>query len=372
MNLTEALPGRRPQPDTGPLIGVLTGEGVGQEIVPLALELLDVLAAHGTPAFTLRHGGLIGKPAIREHGRSLTDEVIQFCRDTFAQGGAIFCGPGGERFVYELRACLDLFCKFTPLHPLPALADTGAMRPERLAGVDIVAVRENTAGLYLGRWGMQDGPDGDREAYHSFSYGQRKTERILRVGARLASQRRGRLTVTTKPGGVPSVSALWEEMARAVAEEEGIEIRVLEIDNAVYQLIADASSFDVVVSPNMFGDVLADCGALLLGSRGLSYSGNFTPDGHGVYQTGHGAAHDIAGLDRVNPVGQILSLAMLLRESFGLSRQADAVVAAVNAVLAQGYRTADIAAPATRTVGTRELGQRIAERLDAILAGTPG
>lgn len=370
MRLTSALPegARKDIHPTPPVIGVLTGEGVGEEIVPIALSLLEVLAAHGSPKFTLRYGGMIGKPAIKHHGKCLTDEVMQFCEGIFAESGAVFCGPGGDRFVYELRARFDLFCKFTPLRPLPALADVGVIRPECLDDVDIVAVRENTAGLYLGEWDLREDANGDREAFHSFVYGQRQIERILRVGALLARQRRGSLTVTTKPGGVPSVSALWEELARAIAQEVGVDLRLLEIDNAVYQLIANARDFDVVVSPNMFGDVLADCGALLLGSRGLSYSGNFDAGGGAVYQTGHGAAHDIAGKDRVNPVGQILSLAMMLRESFGLERESEAILAAVEQTLSQGYRTADIAAAASRVVGTRELGERIGASLAAMLS----
>ncbi len=354
------------------VIGVLTGEGIGEEIVPIALSLLDVLASHGAVKFAVLYGGMIGNPAIRLYGKSLTDEVVQFCERIFSESGAIFCGPGGGRFVYELRARFDLFCKFTPLRPLPALTDVGVLRPACLADVDIIAVRENTAGLYLGQWGLQEYANGDKEAFHHFVYGQREIERIIRVGAVLARQRRGLLTVTTKPGGVPSVSALWEDLARDIAEEVGVSLRLLEIDNAVYQLIANARDFDVVVSPNMFGDVLADCGALLLGSRGLSYSGNFDPGSRAVFQTGHGAAYDIAGTNQVNPVGQILSLAMMLRESFNLERESEAILSAVNRTLAQDFRTIDIATPTSHVVGARELGERIGESLAALLTAEGG
>lgn len=349
------------------VIGVLTGEGVGGEVVPVALELLDTLAAHTGAAFEIRHGGMIGTSALGHFGKCLTEDVTQFCESTFADGGAIFCGPGGDRFVYELRARFDLFCKFTPLRPLPALVDVGVIRSECLADVDIVAVRENTGGLYLGQWGLEESATDGKEAFHRFAYRQATVDRIVRAGAVLASHRRGMLTITTKPGGVPSISALWAERAKHICEEVGVSLRVLEIDNAAYQIIADARSFDVVVSPNMFGDVLADCGALLLGSRGLSYSGNFAHGGKAVYQTGHGAAYDIAGSDRANPVGQILSLAMMLRESFALHSQAAAIMVAVDTTLAQGFRTPDIAAPGSRVVGTRELGERIAQALAAIL-----
>lgn len=349
-------------------IGVFVGEGIGAEIVPVALSLLDILTTHRPVKFSIRQGGIIGKPATNLYGTSLPEEVIQLCEEVFEQQGAIFCGPGGDRFVYELRARLDLFCKFTPLHPLSALSDVGVLRPESIDNVDIIAVRENTAGLYLGEWGVQENSNGEKEAYHRFSYGQREIERILRVGAKLAMQRRGLLTVTTKPSGVPAVSSLWEEVARAIADEAGVNFQLLDIDNAVYQLIANASDFDVVVSPNMFGDVVADCGALLLGSRGISYSGNFSPAGSAVFQTGHGAAHDIAGTDRANPIGQILSLAMMLREAFNLHHESEAILSAVNNTLARGFRTRDIALPTSEVVGTGELGQRISESLDSILA----
>jgi 3-isopropylmalate dehydrogenase len=349
------------------VVGVLVGEGIGAEVVPIALDLLDTLAAARGIRFDLRYGGAIGKQAMRLHGCCLTEEVADFCAAVFAAGGALFCGPGGDRFVYELRARFDLYCKFTPLRPLAALADSGPLRPERLAGVDIVAVRENSGGLYLGEWSREETAAGGSIAHHRFSYRQRQVERILATGIRLACQRRGRLAVTVKPGGVPSISALWEELAVTLCRAGGVELQVLEIDNAAYRLIAHARDFDVIVSPNMFGDVLADCGALLLGSRGLSFSGNFAADGKAVFQTGHGAAQDLAGTDRANPVGQIFSLAMLLRESFGLEAEAAAIEAAVAETLRRGYRTADIAGPGAQVVGSRELGRRIREQLAARL-----
>ena len=181
----------------------------------------------------------------------------------------------------------------------------------------------------------------------------------MRVGINLAQERRGRLCVTTKPHGVPSISGLWEECAYQLSHESAVEVQILEIDNAAYQLIARAKEFDVIVSPNMFGDILADCGALLLGSRGVSFSGNFSPDGRAVFQTGHGAAHDIAGTGTANPIGQILSLAMLLREGFAWEDGASAIESAVAETLAMGYRTPDIAADKSHILGTQDLAERI-------------
>lgn len=371
--LHTALPAWRSSSDLSrtAVIGVLTGEGVGSEVIPITLALLERLMAHTSRRFELRQGGDIGKAAMAVHGSSLTSEVVDFCQGIFDDGGAILCGPGGERFVYELRTRFDLFCKFTPLKPTAALRDAGVLRATAVDGVDIVAVRENVGGLYFGEWGQRPSTSGGTTAYHHFAYDEKDVERILRVALNLARQRRGRLCVTVKPGGVPTISALWEEKAKQLGQSHDVRVDVMEIDNAAYQLIASAQQFDVVVSPNMFGDVLADCGALLLGSRGMSFSGNFSAEGYAVYQTGHGAAYDIAGRDVANPIGQIYSLAMLLRESFTWPEAAQALETAVAATLAQGYRTRDIATAGSRVVGTNELGHRIgaalAEQLDGVM-----
>ena len=369
--LHTALPFSPPPRDTSrtAVIGILSGEGVGAEVIPIAQALLERLMAHTTRRFVVRHGGEIGKPALAVHGKSLPGEVVEFCQDVFDSGGAILCGPGGERFVYDLRARFDLFCKFTPLKPTAALHDVGVLRPDATEGVDIVAVREIMSGLYFGDWGQRPGRAGGVTAYHQFAYDEHDVTRILHVALKLAEQRRGRLCVTIKPGGVPGISALWERQARHLAESYDVRVDMMEIDNAAYQLIANARQFDVVVSPNMFGDVLADCGALLLGSRGMSFSGNFNAKGYAVYQTGHGAAHDIAGTDVANPIGQIQSLAMLLRESFDWPAGAHALEAAVDTTVSQGFRTRDIAAPDSHVVGTAELGRRIDSALAEQLRG---
>src|ERR1700690_2487138 len=254
------------------VIGVLPGEGIGPGRIDITLGLREVLAAHSSRRFDIRIGGPIGLIAQQQYGHSLTDEVIAFCSDAFSAGGAILCGPGGGRFVYDLRTRFELYCKFTPLRPFRALQDTGALRPERTVGVDIVAVRENIGGLYFGSWGSEVRPDGQLLAYQHFSYLEEDVDRILDVSLRLAGQRRNRLAVVTKPGGVPAISAIWENRLHHLNQGKNVESRILEVDNAVYQLIANAHEFDVIVSPNMFGDVLADCGALLLGSRGMSFS----------------------------------------------------------------------------------------------------
>jgi 3-isopropylmalate dehydrogenase len=296
--------------------------------------------------------------------------VIEFAGSLFDRQGALFCGPGGDRFVYEIRRQFDLYCKFTPIEPLVELRDAGQVRPEVVASADIIAIREGMGGIYQGSWEEIE-VEGDRVASHRFEYRESMVRRIVDVAINLASRRRGQIHVVLKPGGIPSISSMWRRIAQEMTSEAGIALAELEIDNAVFQLIANPGQFDVVLSPNMFGDVLADCAALLLASRGLSYSGNFNDRGNGVYQTGHGAARDIAGKDVANPIGQILSLGMMLRESFCWPEADAALRQAVRETLRQGKCTGDIAMPGHEVVGTAEFGRLVRANLERLLAA-PG
>jgi 3-isopropylmalate dehydrogenase len=344
------------------VIGILSGEGIGPEIIDVTLAVLKRLESHIPENFRIESGGKIGLPAKHEFGKVLTDEVVNFCQSIFAKQGAILCGPGGDRFVYTLRAQFDLFCKFTPIYALSTLDNVGAIKPNVRKNANMIIIRENISGLYFGEWGTTI--DGDQEsAFHRFSYNKDHVARILNVGINLATQRRNKLTVVLKPAGIPAISELWQTVLAELTNNKSIETQILEVDNAMYQLIADPGQFDVIVAPNMFGDVLSDGAALLLGSRGLSYSGNFGNTGMAVYQTGHGAAHDLAGKNTANPIGQIMSLAMLLRESFDLIHYADAIELAVEQTLIDGWRTADIAEPGCKLVGTQEMGEHIGDNL---------
>jgi 3-isopropylmalate dehydrogenase len=344
---------------------VLPGEGVGPEVIPAALAVLSA-AAEGTPyEFSLRTGGAIGREALERSGRYLTDEVIAFSKETFADGGVLLCGPGGGRFVYDLRAEFDLFCKLTPVQAWPEIADAGPLRSAATRNVDILFVRENSGGFYQGKSTTRRENGQIREAQLLAGYDDHSVARILRVACDVASQRRRRVSVVLKISGIPAISALWTEQARQLVGDCGAELEILEIDNACYQVAAEGARFDVIVSPNLFGDILADVGALQLGSRGMSFSGNFSDGGAAVYQTGHGAAYDIAGKNCANPVGQIQSLAMLVRESFGLEDLSERMLTAARAVLAEGWRTPDIAGPDSQVVGTQELARLIAERARA-------
>lgn len=363
--LTQSLPGWQPRSAHDPcIVGVLPGEGIGPEVIEAALLVLDaVTQARHLPLTILRAAA----PAGGRQRSWLRGEGFAFCERVFAGAGALFCGPLGGRAVYELRARFDLYCKLVPLRPTAVLADAAIVRPDRLTDVDVLIVRENLGGVYAGEFGRRDG---GRVAYQTFAYHSDQIERIVRVAARLAVARRGRLTVAGKAGGVPEVSALWRETAEAVASEHGLAAEFLEIDNASYQLIADPRRFDVVLAPNFLGDILADSATVLLGSRGMSYSANYGPDGRAAYQTGHGAAHDLASLDRANPVAQIRSAALMLHETFGLEDAARCITDAVERVLAAGWRTPDIAGPASRVVGTRQLAERIAAEAGVLASGT--
>jgi 3-isopropylmalate dehydrogenase len=349
---------------SGPLtIGVLKGEGIGPEVVDAALRVLAALESSGQVRFAVRTGGAIGAEAKDQCGTPLSAEVIDFCSRVFAKDGAILAGPGGGRFVYDLRRQFDLFCKISPLRPSEALIHDARIKPEHLRNVDMLLIRENVAGLYQGQWTESSDGNGARRAEQSFGYTEPQVRRILGVAARIAMQRRGVLSVVIKDGGVPSISNLWRDCAIEIAQATGVEHSLLNVDLAAYRLVQHPQEFDVLVAPNLFGDVLADLGGVLLGSRALSFSGNFSAAGAAVYQTNHGAAHDLAGRNQANPAGQIYSLAMLLRQSFGLMREARLIEEAVAEVWRQGLRTADLAKPGQRPLGTREMGALVAEKL---------
>lgn len=355
---------RRGAPAGRLTVGVLPGEGIGPEVVAAALSVLAALETRVGERFEIRTGGPIGRDAELLTGRPLTDEVTAFCEDVFASGGSVLCGPGGGRFVYDLRRRFDLFCKISPLRPIASLCEAGRLKARAMTGVDVLVVRENVGGEYLGDWRESTGGPEGRVCEHSFRYSEAELRRLLEVAAALAAHRKGRLDVVVKDGGLPGVSALWRHVGREAAEHAGVAVRFLDIDLAAYSLVQDPLSFDVIAASNLFADVLADVGAVLLCSRGVSFSGNFSEDGAAVYQTNHGSALDIAGRGRANPIGQIASLAMMLRESFGLAREAGWVEAAVDEVLRHGVRTFDIAEPGATVVGTAELSDRIAAAVE--------
>jgi 3-isopropylmalate dehydrogenase len=361
---SEAIEGRRPPrvpPGRQITVGVLPGEGIGPEVVRAAVGALQ--------AATVERGLelLLTEPGDGSHGGSgetgLKESVARFCEETFAGGGALLAGAHGGRWVYDLRRRFDLFCKISPLRPPAGIASgQGGFSPDRLADIDLLVVREQTAGVYQGRWSESVSRDEGRVAEHSFSYTEREVRRLIEVAARLARSRRGRLAVVVKDAGIPSISSLWRDCALEIAADELV-LEVLEVDYAVYRMLRHPLTLDVLVAPNLFGDLLSDAGGALLGSRGITFGGNFDSARAAVYQTNHGAAHDLAGSDRANPGGQILSAAMLLRESFGLGEEAERIETALATAWRDGWRTPDVAEPGCRVIGTVEMGERVAERV---------
>jgi 3-isopropylmalate dehydrogenase len=349
-------------PGARPLIGVFEGAGIGPEVIGATLRVLAAVERTLDLKFEVQHLGLAGEMAAPSASQSLPDKVGAFCTEVFRRGGAMLSGPCGGRYVYELRRQFDLFCKFVPVQPSPELARAGRLAPEGLRGVDILIVRDNSGGVYQGHWSERVTPQG-RAAEHSFSYREPEVRRIVEVAARAAAARRGGLHVIVKEGGVPSVTALWRDVAAAEARQHGVEAEFMNIDLAAYELIQNSKRFDVVVAPNLFGDVIADIAGVLVSSRGVTFSGNFDGHGRGVYQTNHGCAQDLAGTDIANPAGQIFSLAMLLRESFELQEAATLIEDSLAAVWRQGWRTTDVAEPGCRIVGTQALADTVVEQV---------
>jgi len=252
----------------------------------------------------------------------------------------------------------------------PELAGAGRLRPGHAAGVDVLVVREGASGLYQGQWETLRDSGGQRVASHSFSYSEAHVRRVVSAAARIAVRRRRGLAVIYKESGAPSISELWRDCGLEIAAEHGVACSFLDIDYAAYRLVQHPREFDVVVAPNLFGDILSDLGGLLLGSRALTHGGNFSADGAAFYQTNHGAAYDLAGLDRANPVGQILSAAMMLRESFGLGDVAESIDVAIRSVWRAGWRTADLAEDGCRMAGTQRMTELVVQALEAGESGT--
>lgn len=349
-------------------VGILPGEGAGPEVVRAATGVLSAVASERGLEIALREAPRSPGPPSELPALSETD--AEFCRETFARGGAVLAGAHGGRWVYEIRRRFDLFCKISPLRPAPELARICApASPGRLDGVDLLVVREQSAGLYQGRWAESATRRDGRVAEHSFSYSEREVRRIVDVAAKLARWRRGRLAVIVKDAGIPSISRLWRDCAAEAAGED-LTLEPLDVDYAVYRMMSEPAAFDVIVAPNLFGDVLSDAGGALLGSRGITYGGNFDSARAAIYQTNHGAAHDLAGRDRANPAGQILAAAMMLRESFGLATEAELVERALASAWRDGWRTEDLAEAGCRVIGTREMGERVADGVGAALQGS--
>jgi 3-isopropylmalate dehydrogenase len=332
-----------------PLIGVLPGEGCGPDLTRYALEILEAASPAARPR--IETGGRIGEAAREATGSPLPADVIRFCRSVFDRGGAILAGAGGDRFVYEARREFGLYAKQNPIHSFPELAESGRWRPSA-DPVDVIVMRENLGGLYQSR--LAEGASDEGTTTIAFPTGHEDVADLTDLAARVAGERRGLLTLVTKRSGLPELHRIWEDAARRAAAAHDVELQLLDVDVAAYLLLRSPESFDVIATSNGFGDILSDIGGHLMGSRGNTYGASYSRDGSAIYQTNHGCAADIAGADRVNPAGQILSLALLVREHLGWENVAAAMTGSVRATWREGIVTADLEGPGLTTVGTAE------------------
>ncbi len=329
------------------VIAVLAGDGIGPEVTAAATAVLERVAERHGHEFQLRPG-LIGGAAIDATGKAFPDDTRQLVHAADAVllgavGGprwpADTVGERPEQGLLDLRKTLGVYANLRPVAPLPALAAASPLRPERLDGVDLIVVRELTGGIYFG-----DKARTDDYATDVCRYTVAEVERIVRMAAGLARARRGRLTSIDK-ANVLETSRLWRDVTGRIAAAEfpDVELEHLLVDAAAMHLIDRPASFDVIVTENMFGDILTDEASMLAGSLGLLPSASLGDGVAGLYEPIHGSAPDIAGRGIANPCGAIASAAMLLRHSLQLEREADAVEAAVAAALSGGARTRDLA-----------------------------
>lgn len=350
-------------------IAVLPGDGIGPEVVAEARKVLEAAARQGHHHLEVEEG-LVGGAAIDETGSPLPVETLDLCR----QSDAVLLGAvGGPRWddpqaparpeqgLLDLRQGLGVFANLRPVRVHPSLTWAGPLRPERVEGVDLLVVRELTGGIYFGTRGRRAHPSGE-QAYDTMIYSTGEIERVVRVAARWAQSRRGKLSSVDK-ANVLAASRLWRATADRVWREEfeDVEMEHLLVDAAAMYLIQQPRRFDVIVTGNLFGDVLTDEASVLAGSMGLLPSASLGDGGPGLYEPVHGSAPDIAGRGIANPIGVILSAAMMCRESLGWPEAAAAIESAVDRVIEDGARTADLVGEGDTTVSTAEMGDRIAD-----------
>jgi 3-isopropylmalate dehydrogenase len=348
-------------------IAVLGGDGIGPEVTAEAVRVLQAVAQAFGHEFSFTEA-LIGGAAIDASGSPLPPHTIDACRDSAAVllgavGGPKWSDPSArvrpEQGLLELRRTLGVFANLRPVKPLPAMLDASPLKPEVVAGTDIMVVRELTGGIYFGRKTRTA-----HEAEDVCTYTVAEVERVTRVAGRLALGRRRRIASVDK-ANVLETSRLWRAVAERVLREEfpAVEFEHMLVDAAAMHLIRRPASFDVVLTENMFGDILTDEASMIAGSLGLLPSASLGAGTIGVYEPIHGSAPDIAGRGIANPYGTILSAAMLLRYSLGLEAEARAVELAVEAAVSAGVRTADVAQSGRPSVGSREAGAAVVDRV---------
>ncbi len=352
-------------------IAVLPGDGIGPEVTREAVKVLDTVAQRFGHTFTFVEG-IVGGRAIDETGSPLPEDTLGLALDADAilfgaVGGPKWSDPRAkvrpEQGILGLRKHLGLFANIRPVRVFPGLEDASTLKPDVVRGVDLVVVREATGGLYFG-----PREEGTERAYDTMLYTRPEVERVVRLAGQMARKRRGYL-VSVDKANVLASSRLWRHVAERVVKEEFPDLRFehILVDAMAMHLIRRPADFDVIVTGNMFGDILTDEASMLAGSLGMLPSATLgegtNRHGHprGLYEPIHGSAPDIAGRGIANPLASILSAALLLRYSLGLDEEADLVERAVEQVIAQGLRTADIAGVGedTRVVSTEEMGEAV-------------
>ncbi|MBI2758487.1 MAG: 3-isopropylmalate dehydrogenase [Chloroflexi bacterium] len=348
-------------------ITLLPGDGIGPEVVAEAVRVLDAIASkHGHSfKFTER---LMGGCSIDKFGSSLTDETLADCKSADAVllgavGGPKWDDPSAkdrpERGLLALRKGLGVFANLRPVKAHPALMEWSPLKPEKLKGVDIMVVRELTGGLYFGWPKGRDVKDGRERAVDTLEYYDYEVKRVMELAFKLAKGRQKKVASVDKANVLES-SRLWRQIAAQTGKENpGIELEHVLVDTASMKLITSPASFDVVVTENMFGDILTDEASVLAGSMGMLPSASLSESGPGLYEPVHGSAPDIAGRGIANPIGAILSSAMMLRHSFKLEAEAASIEKAVDDVITSGARTADIGGKLT----TRQMTDEIIKRM---------
>lgn len=355
---------------------VLPGDGIGPEIIAQAMKILDYLVKSQGLDVVVNYG-LIGGSAIDETGVPLPDETLQQAKTSVAVLLGAVGGPRWdqierqlrpERGLLAIRAGLGLFANLRPAILYPQLVNASTLKPEVVSNLDIMIVRELTGGIYFGQpRGIRTLENGERQGFNSLVYAEHEIERIARVAFDVASKRQGRVCSVDK-ANVLEATELWREVVTKTAKEySNIELQHMYVDNAAMQLVRNPKQFDVIVTTNMFGDILSDLASMLTGSIGMLPSASLAADGTGMYEPIHGSAPDIAGQDVANPLATILSLSMLLRYSLAEEVLADKIEQAVSDVLSADLRTRDIAADASSSIGTEAMGDAVLKALQALV-----
>ena len=352
---------------------ILPGDGIGKEIVAQAIKVINSLNDNNDMGMSLEDG-LIGGAAYDETGSPLPDETIKLAKNC----DSILLGAVGgpkweslernlrpERGLLGIRSELDLFSNLRPAILYPQLANASSLKSEIVSGLDLMIVRELVGGIYFGKPRGVEIKDGERFGINSATYYESEIARIGHSAFQIA-QKRGKRVCSVDKANVLEVCELWREVMEEVSKDyPDVTLSHLYVDNAAMQLVKDPKQFDVIVTSNLFGDVLSDCAAMLTGSIGMLPSASLNKNNYGMYEPIHGSAPDISGKDIANPLATILSVSMMLRYSLNQEELAKKIDIAVIKVLDKGYRTADIAFEGDKVVGTMEMGDLIVEELEA-------